>query len=533
VNPAASDPVLGPVPESPDLRRLSRAGWSGLGAVAVTAAVVAATAGAAALEAFVGVQDASAVYLLAVVLAASLLGVWAAVATSVASFLVYDYLFTSPRFTFAVSDPAEWLSLLLFLVVAVAIGRLTSALRDRADEADRRARESVALVAMSRDVALAATFEEAAPAIVARLLLDAEMTGVAVQGATDGDGLVAIAGADPRAHPGAAAPWRLVRGADGTTDWLRVHPDGEPVAVQAADDGDERYVVDIAVDGERAGMILALRSAGSPRPGRGARRLLVLAADQLGIAVRRDRLREDLTAAEVARRGDALRAAILDSVSHDLRTPVASIRALAGGLADAAGDPDPATVRRTAAAIDSQGERLGMLLNGLLDMGRIQAGALRPDLAPYDLAELVETTLRSRPPGARGGAVEVDLPEDLPPVVADAVLFDVVLGNVLDNAAAHAPDARIRVSARALPDGRLAVDVDDGGPGVPADAIGHLFDRFYRAGGASRSGSTGLGLAVARGFVEVMGGTIAAEPSPLGGLGIRVCLPAAAEGLPA
>ena len=101
----------------------------------------------------------------------------------------------------------------------------------------------------------------------------------------------------------------------------------------------------------------------------------------------------------MARQSDALRGAILDSVSHDLRTPIASIRALAGGLADAAAEPvpEPATVRTTAGAIDAEAERLGSLVNGLLDMSRIQAGALRPDLRPYDLAELVETTLRAHP----------------------------------------------------------------------------------------------------------------------------------------
>jgi two-component system sensor histidine kinase KdpD len=292
--------------------------------------------------------------------------------------------------------------------------------------------------------------------------------------------------------------------------------------------------VSIESGDDNAGWIHATRGPEAPRPGRGARRLLVLAADQLAIAHLRDELHAELTAIEVARQSDALRGAILDSVSHDLRTPVASIRALAGGLADAASDLDAASVKATAEKIDAEGERLGRIVNGLLDMGRIQSGAIRPDLHPYDIAELVETTLRHHPADRAGRRVEVSVPDDLPPVLADAVLIDVALGNVVDNAAAHTPiDARIRVSARVADPGWAVITVDDAGPGVPADALPHLFDRFYRvrAGQEGSRHGMGLGLAIAKGFVEAMGGTVEAEASELGGLGIRISLPVApAEG---
>jgi two-component system sensor histidine kinase KdpD len=478
---------------------------------------------AAALEEWTDIGDASSVYLIPVVVAAAVLGTWAAIGTSVASFLVYDYLFTTPRFRFEVSEPEEWLSLLLFLVVAVVIGRLAALLHDRAEEADRRVRESVALVAMSRDVAMTTSFEDAASAIAHRLLVDAEMDAVWVTGAGSPDKAVASAGS---AVPGLPAlPWTLIRSAtDESSDWLRLHEDDG--RLPAAEGGSEHYVVSLADDDAPVGWIHTTRLPGDPRPGRGARRLLVLAADQLGIAFRRDELQAELTAAEVARQSDALRAAILDSVSHDLRTPIASIRALAGGMADAADDPDAATVRGTAAAIDAEGARLGDLVNGLLDMGRIQAGALRPDVRPYDLAELVETTLRTHPVGGVARPPNIAIPDDLPAVLVDAVLFDVALGNVIDNAAEHAsPDTEISLSA-AIDDRGVLVAVDDAGPGVAPDALPHLFDRFYRVPAdrePARHG-LGMGLAIARGFVEAMGGTVEAEASPLGGLGIRIRL---------
>lgn len=496
---------------------------------AVALGLVLATLATAALEQWVGVGDASAVYLIPVVVAAGLFGTWAAVGTSVGAFLLYDFLFTVPRFTFTVSDPAEWLSLLLFLLLAVVIGRLTALLRDRAEEADRRAREGIALVAMSRDVAMASTFEAAAAEVSERLRTDAEMDAVWVTIRAGRE--VAAAPVGWLAGGPLETPWTLLRSGDGeASEWLRVIDDaaGDPAGTANL----AHYMIPFGPEEDPTGAIHGVRVAGRPRPGRGARRLLALAADQLDIAARRDRLRDELTAAEVGRRSDALRAAILDAVSHDLRTPIASIRALAGSLADSADDPEPATVRERAAAIDREGARLGGLVSSLLDMSRVQAGALQPDLRPYDLGDLVETALRSHPPAGSGHRVEATIPEDLPPALADAVLFDVALGNVVDNAAIHSmPGTRIRIRASAAEPGALLVAIDDAGPGVPADALPHLFDRFYRVP-SEREGARhgiGMGLAIARGFVEAMGGTIAAEPSPLGGLGIRIRLPAAPE----
>ena len=494
----------------------------------VVATLIAATAAVALLEHAVGVADASPLYLIAVVVAAALLGTWGAVATSVAAFLVYDFTFTSPRFTFVVADPAEWLNLLLFLLVAVVLGQVTALLRDRADEANRRARESEALVAISREIALARSFDEAAVAVARRLQRDAEMASVRVVLADRPGIVVADSGTAP--DEDSALPWTLVRATpDGGSDWLRVVDGDAPMPGPAG--AADRYSVAIGPGERPVGWIHATRVAGDPMPGRGARRLLTLAADQLGIAHRRDELSAEATAAEVARQSDALRGAILDSVSHDLRTPIASIRALAGGLADPATSPDLPAVRATAAEIDSQGARLASLVNGLLDMGRIQAGAVRAELSPYDLRELVETALRRRTAEPGMLAPRVDIPDDLPPVLADAVLFDEAFGNVVDNAAAHAPGAAARITARQAKSDRIVLAVDDAGPGVPDETLDRLFERFYRgtdaAAGARRG--LGMGLAIAKGFTEAMGGTIVASRSELGGLRIELHLRTAGE----
>jgi two-component system sensor histidine kinase KdpD len=504
------------------------------GAAGVGLALVVATAAAAVLEGVVGVSDASSVYLVAVVLAAGVLGTGAAVATSVIAFLVYDFLFTTPRFTFAVSDPDEVLSLVLFLLVAVVIGRLAARMRERAEEADRRVREGVALVAISRDIAAATSFDEAAATVVDRLWSDAEMAAVWIILADEPDRRAAVAGDMPPGIDG-VAPWTLVRAeADGGSDWLRVY-DAAPAHASDVDEVPpfDHYLAPIEGDQGPIGAIHAIRAAGEPVPGRGARRILALAADQLGIAIRREELIEEVTRSEITQQSDALRGAILDSVSHDLRTPIAGIRALAGGLLDPAVESDPEAVRAAAAAIDAEGARLGELVASLLDMGRIQAGAIYPDLVAYDVAELAETTLRHHPPAGRGARVPVEIDDDLPPVLVDAVLFDVALGNVLDNAALHAPEgSEIRVGAALSPDGDVLLHVDDAGPGVAPDVLPLLFDRFYRVPAASEPARRGLGmgLAIARGFVEAMDGSIEAAPSDLGGLRVTLRLrPAPAE----
>ena len=175
--------------------------------------------------------------------------------------------------------------------------------------------------------------------------------------------------------------------------------------------------------------------------------------------------------------------------------------------------------------------RLAGLVNGLLDMGRIQAGAVRAELQPYDLRELVETTLRRRASEPDGTAPVVDIPDDLPPVLADAVLFDGAFGNVVDNAAAHAPGAAARISARIDPGDRLVLAVDDAGPGVPDEALDRVFERFYRVADTTAGARRGLGmgLAIAKGFTEAMGGTITAGRSELGGLRLELHLLAAGE----
>jgi two-component system sensor histidine kinase KdpD len=233
---------------------------------------------------------------------------------------------------------------------------------------------------------------------------------------------------------------------------------------------------------------------------------------------------------EVARRSDALKSALLDSVSHDLRTPLASIRAAAGSLMDPAVHWSAEEERSTAASIDREAERLNRLVSNILDLSRIEAGGLVAQHSAFPLEDLVPDVLERLAPVLGTRPIEVRIPAGLPPVDVDEVFIDQVLTNLLENAARYAgPTATLRISAHQLGPGRIGLTIEDSGPGVPADALTHLFEKFYRVpvrGEGARRG-TGLGLAVVRGLVETMGGTINARRSELGGLAMDLELVAA------
>jgi two-component system sensor histidine kinase KdpD len=483
----------------------------------------------------IGLLDASPVYFVAVVVAGSLFGTLPAVVTAIASFLVYDLLFTQPRLTLVVSDPKEWLDLVLFVVLAVVVGRLSALGSERAAEASRRAAESSALFAISRILATAPDIETAAPQVAERLVWDESLDRVWIVNERGGRSRVV---ADSRAGsplPSSSIVTALVRTpGDAPAHWVRAH---EPRPPELSGRGQEStrsghggpiLRVRMEADGVPFGSLKATLVAGTAGPDRATTRLLALAADQLAIAIRRDDLRREATEVEIARRADTLKTALLDAVSHDLRTPLASIRAAAGSLVDPDVAVDTASARATAAAIDVEADRLDRLVREVLDLSRIEAGSLRPELEPLVLADAVGPVVDRLRPILGNRPITISIPDELPPVRADAVLLDGLLTNLVENVARHtAPPAPLQISASAE-GGRVRLAVDDGGPGVPAAERDRLFEKFYRLPAAAESSRRGLGvgLAIVRGMTEAIGGTVNAEASAIGGLRIEIDLPA-------
>lgn len=497
-----------------------------IAAVLAAATVVVAVAEAPPLQ----VPDAAEIYIVAVVAIAATFGTAPAILTSIASVLIYDFLFIEPRGTLTIDDPREWLDLALLLLVAVVVGRLVAHQRERSEEATRLAAESHALFAISRTLATGTNLDEALPAVVRRLAGDARLERVWITLlAGPRERMVASTDLDPR--PVTTSTVTLVRPTDeAPARWVRAHSGRGPrLGERSRPSSQPVFRVKIESEGELAGSIWATRAREAGDPSREETRLLSLAADQVALALRRDRLARDATEAEIARRSDALKSALIDSVSHDLRTPLASIRATAGSLHDPAVTWTEAERRAAALTIDGEAERLDRLVRNLLDLGRIEAGELRPDIEVHELRALVEPAVDRLRLTSRTVDIDIDLPDDLPLVAVDAVFLDAILSNLLENAARHAPGAPIRIGARAADSARVDLAVEDGGPGVPDELLTRLFDRFYRVprrGEGARHGM-GIGLSVVRGLVRAMGGDATASRSELGGLAIHLALPAA------
>ncbi|HET7027800.1 MAG TPA: DUF4118 domain-containing protein [Candidatus Limnocylindrales bacterium] len=516
-------------------RRPPEAGAVAIRAAAITAALGVASGVVVLLQTVVRVPNASSAYLLAVIVLAVGFGTIEAVAAAIGSFLAYDFLFVQPVHTFAIVDSGEWLNLLLLLIVSLVVGQLAGRQRRRAETAELREREARGLFHVSQVLASADETGTALHAIVGILADETRMgrVWIGLAGGTPLERVVADSAVGPPV-PTSSRHAVLRRGArPGRSAWVGVHT---PASVRrtVGDPDFAAHRVPIELENRSLGSLWALRLRSLGTPSDEETRLLSAAADQIAQALERDRLRTKATGLEVARRSEALKTALLDSVSHDLRTPLATIRAAVGTLVEGgrrsnrrAGRPEP-DHPNAAAVIDRQAAYLDRLVTNLLDMSRIEAGALRPDGTPILLDDTVADTIERL--GA-AKSVTTDLPVSLPPVLVDEVYLDAIITNVLENAVAYAPPgAPIFIHGSSLAPDCIRLTIEDGGPGVPPAALEHLFEKFYRAPapGAAAPRGSGIGLAVVRGLVEASGGRVRARPSELGGLAIDIDLPVAA-----
>jgi two-component system sensor histidine kinase KdpD len=513
--------------------RLERGDLTRLVTVAVPT-MAGATVAIGVLQGSLGVPNPSSLYLVAVVATAVVSGTSGAVVTAVASFLLYNLLFVEPRYTFTVANPGELVNLLLLLFVGIVVGQLAALQRARADVALAREREARALFQVSRALATRPSTPDVLPTIVHILREESRMDRVWVSlGRDDARERVAAdtAADEPRPRIGLL---RVLQRRPGDTParWTRVHQPA-PAGSRSAT-GLDAYRVRVEAGSEPYGSIWAVRPRDRGEPDQTETRLLAAAADQVGQALRQDRLAAEAQVAEIARQSDALKSALLQSVSHDLRTPLATIRAAAGTLRPGAHLSEEDR-QESADAIDREVEYLNRLVTNLLDLSRIEAGVLRAERDVYDLDDLVGRTLERLGSRLAGRQLEVHL--DGPPVEVDPIFLDEAITNALENALKYTlPETPIRiVASEPTSEPFVRLTIEDAGPGVPEDALPRLFDKFYRVPGrpaGSRSG-TGIGLAVVRGLVETMGGRVAARQSELGGLAIDLDLPAAPAEVPA
>jgi len=510
---------------------ITRIRWVGYAAALAAVALVSGAIGL--ILAYMSIPNISMVYLIAVLAAAAAFGSGPAILASVAAFLAFDWFFVEPLHTFTISNPAEWVALLLFLLTALITGQLAAGQRTRARQAEQREREAVVLYDVVRLVA-DPDLKGALNAVAERLRQELHLMGVAIEVMDNHDTIVrevvgdtemvsVISYMSTELLSEGEAPSKERRATPGR--WVRVVPPHPPGVARQAGRGDI-HVVPVKSQGQRVGTILLAHPPNAPEFDPADDRLLSAVATQLGLAIERRRLRREATEAEALRRTDELRTALLNAVSHDLRTPLASIMASAGSLLQKDVPWTEEERDQFARAIERESGRLNRIVGNLLDLSRIQAGSIRPELDWYDLRALVDDVLgRLRPATAQHHLV-VEVPKDLPPVPLDYVEIDQVLSNLIENATKYSPKGtEIRISARR--DGeQVRVEVADQGPGIPAEALPLLFKPFSRLEGKGpRPKGTGLGLAVAKGLVEAHGGRIWAESRRDGGSRFVFTLP--------
>lgn len=417
----------------------------------------------------------SMVMVAAVLVAAYALGSGPGYFAAAAAFYVYNFYLSNPRFSFDNASASDFLLLLVFLGVAMLTGNLTGRVRDQAARAQARARATSILFEATQEFA-AASDEAFIRQRLAHHLARAARGEAVVR---DGQRLF-------------SAP------ADAPTD---------EAAGLAADGGWSLWP--LVANRVRLGEA-AWRTTGPEPMVRDEQTLVEILADAGAAAIARARLAAEKAEAEARARTEDLRNALLSSISHDLRTPLAAILASASSLHEFGESFDPGVRADLAATIQEEAVRLDAFVANLLHMTRLESGSVTIERVGFCVGEvlqrLVERRVRAAP-----RTIAVVLEPDLPDALGDPGLFEQVLGNVVDNALKYTPaSAPIAVTARKAPGG-VAVEVADEGPGVPVEDIDRIFQKFYRSAAGRGNAGTGLGLSIAKGLMEAMGGSVAAE----------------------
>ncbi|HTE64971.1 MAG TPA: ATP-binding protein [Candidatus Binatia bacterium] len=502
-------------------------GWARY--LAALLSVGAVTAVIAALGRF-HLANASMLYLVVVLLAAVVLGRGPAIVSAFAAFLASNFFLVEPRFTLAVANPEEWITLILLLLTAMITGQVAAGQKGRAEEAEehaRAARLQYEVALLMAEPSLSRAVESVAERVRGELAVPAVRIDVvgsdgvrrATASAGDMDALEAlklgIGGSD------VLMPRSSDAGADAPSRWMRVRP---PHSGRRGARPLRLLRVPIrSPHGDAGEIVLAAPLESELDPA--SIRLLEALSPQLWAAVERARLRDEATQAEVARRADQAKSALLDAVSHDLRTPLSSIIASAGSLLQSDIDWPHDERRGFAQAIEQEAQRLDRIVGNLLDLSRLESGELRPDRGWYEPIALIHDVVGRLRPLIGTHPIRLDLPEELPPVLLDYSKVDQVLSNLVENAAKYSPPgAGIAITA-AVTDGTLQVTVTDDGTGIAPEALSHLFEPFFRGSRARPQSGSGLGLAVARGLVEAHRGRIWAENRPGGGASFTFDIP--------
>lgn len=455
------------------------AGRAAIGVLDALAAITVATLAVAALEGLTSAANLRVIYLLAVLFVTIRRNEATAIATAIGSVLALNFFFVEPRHQLRISHSEDVVALGVFLVAALVVGRLAALSRERAEQAESRER-----IARVRE-------------LEARLI--ARVAAEVLAGASIEERLPEIAGETRD---------------DGGRPLIRV--DLRPVPAEAKDE----HAVRLSTE-QRSGWLYVRRELGWQRED--AERLAGALARLIDVALERDRLAQKSAEAEAARRADVAKTAVLHAVSHDFRSPLTAIITAASGLKE--GGLSARDREDLVSVVETEAQRLARMVTDLLDLSRIQAGAVDPRADWVDLRDVVGGAAAQVRAAGNEHEVSIELPGDLPLVQADASQLERVFSNLIENAVRYSPPGvPVRVSGGAG-GGRVTVRVTDRGRGIPAQQRGHVFEPFFR--GRDSGGGSGLGLAICRGFVEANHGSIHLSTSD--GTSFAVSLPVARQ----
>jgi two-component system sensor histidine kinase KdpD len=456
------------------------------------------------------------IYLLFVTVSAVISGLGPSILVSILSVLCFDFFFVQPHLTFAVADTQYIFTFVALLLVGITISYLTSRIRQQNETAVRRERETAALYALGRDLVIANNLESYTESIVKRIK-DTLGLGVAILlpvtdnnkklriypdttelRLSEDDMNLAICAFQQRKAAGYKTeifqstmtqfiPLTTARGAIGTMVLREVDTTNE-----------------LTIDKER---------------------LLRAYADLAAVAIEGIQLSEELSNTRVLKATEKLQVALLNAISHDLRTPLVSVIGVLSSLQEEGMELDDTAKRNLIQVAREDADRLNHLITNLLDESRIEAGALKLTKKPSEVQDLIGAALEQL--GSRLGQrpIKIDIPVDIPFIYVDTGLIVQTLVNLMDNAFKYSPpDSLIEIKGQHIAD-EVYIEITDQGIGIPAQDLAHVFDKFYRINRPDTVTGTGMGLSISKGIIEAHGGSIVAENRPGGGTIMRVKLP--------
>jgi two-component system sensor histidine kinase KdpD len=474
---------------------------SGLRAHLVSAvAVTLACALGLAIDAWIRPPNISMVFLAAVLFSAIRYGLGPSLFASLLSTLLYNVLFLEPRYSLTIDDPSNVVALVFLLIVAVLTSNLTARLKRTAARAKAHAEVNAALYEFSGKIAGIGRLDDLAWAAAHQLATMLDASALILLPSGDRLGIAASYPPEDRLSDAEREAASLA--------WLEGKATGSDTHFFPEAQG--LFVPMKSARGAVGAIGLRRTPAASPMFPDPDRRLIDALADQTAVAIERIALAQDMEKARLTAETERLRVALLGAISHDFRTPLAAIIGSASSLRAMWQRFDQETRVSLLDTIREEGERLNRFVGNVLEMTKLETGKLSVKPVPVELADLISTTMAEMARAVAQHRIVLEAPPDTPPAMIDPVLGRQVFLNLIDNAAKYAPaGSRIEITVRSS-GAMVTAEIADDGPGIPADYLDQVFDRFVRVqSGDRRRAGTGLGLAICRGFVEAMGGSIA------------------------